>query len=279
MLSSNPLGPDRDPLRVAIGSLGTVGMKVARWLDDGIDGLVLGAVSARDRDAAAARMDEFRAPPPVVELGALAEVADVVVECAPAAVFAEVVEPAVRAARIVVPISVGALLSNWSLTELASQSGARIVIPSGAVAGLDALRAAAEGEIHSVRMITRKPPGGLAGAPHLVNHGIEVGDLAEPLKVFEGSAREGARGFPANVNVAAAVAVAGVGPDRTTLEVWADPGVTRNIHRIVIDSDTAHFEFIIENVPSQENPRTGKIVALSVQAALRRLVSPLVAGT
>ena len=98
------------------------------------------------------------------------------------------------------------------------------------------------------------------------------------MNVFEGSASHGAKGFPANVNVAAALSLAGIGPDKTTLELWADPGVTRNTHRIEVESDTARFSMQIENVPS-ENPRTGKIVALSTIAALRGLVSELNVGT
>ena len=96
--------------------------------------------------------------------------------------------------------------------------------------------------------------------------------LKEPLKVFDGSAREGARGFPTNVNVAAALSLAGIGPDRTQLEIWADPSVTRNTHTITVDADTARFTMTIENIPS-ENPRTGKSVAPSTVAALRALVS------
>ena len=102
--------------------------------------------------------------------------------------------------------------------------------------------------------------------------------LKEPLKVFDGSAREGARGFPTNVNVAAALSLAGIGPDRTQLEIWADPGVTRNTHTITVDADTARFTMTIENIPS-ENPRTGKSVAPSTVAALRALVSELKVGT
>jgi aspartate dehydrogenase len=151
-------------------------------------------------------------------------------------------------------------------------------VPSGALLGLDAVRAAAEGNIRSVTMITRKPPAGLEGAPHLVNNNISVKNLAGPLKVFDGTAREGARGFPTNVNVAAALSLAGIGPDRTRLEVWADPALTRNTHRVEVDSDVARFSMSIEGVPSQ-NPRTGKIVALSTIAALRGLVSELKVGT
>jgi aspartate dehydrogenase len=113
----------------------------------------------------------------------------------------------------------------------------------------------------------------------LEQHGIDLEGLIEPRKVFEGSAREGARGFPANVNVAAALSFAGIGPDRTRLEIWADPHVSRNTHRIVVEADSARFEMQIENEPMEENPRTGRITALSVIAALRRLTATLVVGS
>jgi aspartate dehydrogenase len=140
------------------------------------------------------------------------------------------------------------------------------------------MRAAAEGTIHSVTMVTRKPPKGLDGARYLVERGISVANLTAPLKVFEGSAREGVRGFPENVNVAVALSLAGIGPDRTRLEIWADPGVDRNTHRIEVESDTSRFSMQIANVPS-DNPRTGKIVPLSATAALRGLVAELKVGT
>ena len=265
---------------VGIGGLGTVGFEVARRIDGGaIDGLVLAAVSARDRARARERIAGFRTPVDVVAAGELAEHADIVVESAPAAVFREIAEPAVRAGKILVAISAGALLDHADLVETARATGAQIVVPSGAVMGLDAVRGAAESGIESVTMITRKPPGGLAGAPYLVEHGIDVGGLDAPLKVFDGSAREAARGFPANVNVAAALGLAGVGPQDTRIEIWADPGVTRNTHEIRLEAETVRFHLRIENVPSRENPRTGRSVAPSVVAALRRFVAPLVVGT
>jgi aspartate dehydrogenase len=216
---------------------------------------------------------------PVLPLEALAGAADVVVECAPAEHFRALAAPVVAAGKVLVPISVAGLLQHMDLVDAARASGARILVPSGAILGLDALRAAREGTITEVRMITRKPPRGLAGAPHLERHGISVEDLAAPLKVFEGSAAEGARGFPANVNVAAAVGLAGVGAERTVLEIWADPGVDRNVHDIRVTADAASFTLHIENVPTDENPRTGRLVAQSVMATLRRLSSALVVGS
>jgi aspartate dehydrogenase len=209
---------------------------------------------------------------------ALADDCDIVVECLPPALFRDVAIAAIDKGRLFMPLSVAQLLQNWELVARAKEKGARILVPTGALIGLDAVRAAAEGTIHSVTMVTRKPPAGLDGAPYLVEHKISVANLKAPLKVFDGTAREGARGFPANVNVAAALSLAGVGPDKTRLEIWADPSLTRNTHRIEVDSDTARFSMQIETVPS-ENPRTGKNVALSVVAALRGLVSELKVGT
>ncbi len=266
-------------LRVAIAGLGAIGMAVARRLDQGVDGLALAAVSAGDLEAAAKRLASFANRPAVVRLEDLAEAAEIVVECAPAAVFGRVAEPALRAGRIFVPLSCGALLVRPDLVELARETGARIVVPTGALLGLDAVRAAAEGHIHSVRMVTRKPPAGLEGAPYLLENNIKLDHLDAPLKVFDGSARDGAKGFPANVNVAAALSLAGLGADQTGLEIWADPELTRNVHRIEVDADSARFSMTIENIPSEENQRTGRITALSVVACLRGLTTALKVGT
>ncbi len=137
----------------------------------------------------------------------------------------------------------------------------------------------AEGEITRVVLETRKPPKGLMGAPHRAENRIDISDLSEPLQVFHGTAREAAIGFPANVNVAAALALAGVGPDRTEVTVWADPGIDRNIQSVTITSDSGEATMTMRNVPSPENPKTGRIVAQSVFATLRRMTATLTAGS
>jgi len=265
--------------RVAIAGFGAIGRVVAEALDRGIDGLALTAVSARDTARAERAMAGFAHPAPVLPLARLSDVADIVVECAPAALLRDIAEPALAAGRTVVVLSCGALLDNFDLVELARRQGGRILVPSGALLGLDAVQAAAQGEISRVHMITRKPPGGLDGAPYLVEHQIRVAGLDRALCVFTGSAREAARGFPANVNVAAALALAGIGPDRTTIEIWADPAVDRNIHRIEVEGDAARLSLQIENVPSEDNPKTGRLTPLSVIALLKKLSSPLAIGT
>lgn len=267
-------------LRLAIAGLGAIGLEIARRVDaGGIDGLSLTAVSARDAAKAERNLASFRTVPKLLPLNELAEEADVIVECVPAACFLQAAEPPIRLGRTFMPLSVGALLGHMHLVDLARETGARIVVPSGAILGLDAVRAIAEGEVHSVKLVTRKPPAGLAGAPLLVEKGISLEGLTEPLRVFSGSAREAAKGFPANLNVSVALSLAGIGPDRTEVELWADPTVTHNTHTILVKSASSNLTMTIENIPSAENPRTGVVTPLSVIAALRRLTSPLVIGT
>jgi aspartate dehydrogenase len=266
-------------LSIGIAGLGAIGGTVAAALAAGIPGLALAAIAVRDQDKAEAWLAARRIVVPIVPLATLPSRCDVVVECLPPARFAEIAETTIAAGKIFVPLSVGALLAHPDLSERAKATGARILVPTGALIGLDAVRAAAEGKIHSVRMVTRKPPQGLTGAPYLVANNISLDGLTAPLKVFEGSARDGAKGFPANVNVAAALSLAGIGPDRTRLEIWADPGVERNMHAIEVDAESARFSMSIENIPSAENPRTGQITGLSVIALLRSLSAPLVVGT
>lgn len=263
---------------VALAGFGAVGRTLAGRLRD-LPHHRLAAVSARDTDRASSRLAElgFNGVP-VTSIGALAEHADIVVECAPAALLPNIAEPVLKAGKTVVVLSSGALLENWDLVDLARDNGGRILVPTGALLGLDAVQAAAMGTIESVQMTTRKPPAGLVGAPHLERENISLDGLTEPKLVFEGSVREAFAGFPANLNVAVALSLAGIGPDRTTISVWADPSVTRNEHDIEVVADSATLRFEIENVPSS-NAKTGQLTALSVLALLRKLSSPLRIGT
>lgn len=265
-------------IRVAIAGLGAIGRTLARSLSDGVPGLRLVCAAAGDRTKAQGWLDAQRITCPLVELEDFPKHADIAIECAPASAIEQICRPMLETGKQVMVLSAGALLPRPELLELAKKHGGRIIVPTGALLGLDAVAAAAEGNIQSVRMITRKPPNGLKGAPHLEKNAISVDGLTEAKRVFSGSAREAAAGFPANLNVVAALSLAGVGPDRTMIDIWADPAVTRNCHTIEVEADSARFSLSIENVPS-ENPKTGRIVALSVLAALRKLGAPLRVGT
>ena len=160
-------------LTVGIAGLGAIGLHLARALDAGVPGLRLAAVAARDQAKATRNLAEFRARPLIVSLAELAA-CDIVVEAAPAHVFEEIAAAAIEAGRIFIPSSVGALLPRMHLVERAKATGARIIVPTGALLGLDAVRAAAEGQVASVTIETRKPPRGLEGAPYLKIHGTSL---------------------------------------------------------------------------------------------------------
>jgi aspartate dehydrogenase len=251
---------------------------LAQALDDGVPGLELTAVSAKNKAAAEQRLSKLQRPVPVLDLDQLEPKADIVVECAPANLLRQVVQPFAMNGKIAIVLSAGALLTNMDLIDIARYSGGQIVVPTGALLALDAVTAAAEGKIESVRMITRKPVRGLLGAPYLAENDIAIEDIKEPLRVFAGSPREAAVGFPANLNVSVALGLAGLGVDNTSLEIWADPALERNTHSIEVVSDSASFTMSIANIPS-ENPKTGRITALSVLSYLRKLRAPLRVGS
>ena len=273
---------NRPPLRVGLAGLGSIGIRVAQLLDNGgqpnVPGIVLHAVAASDQDKARARLASLSAKPRVGDLDCLGD-CDVVVEMLPSRCFADIAVPTIERGGILIVASVGALLNRLDLIARAGVTGAKIIVPSGAVPGLDALKAASEGSVNSVVIETRKSPASLAGAPYLVENDIDISTFQKAATIFVGSARQAAMAFPANTNVAAALSLAGIGPERTEVRVIADPDVDRNIHKISVNSDSARFECTIEIVPNKENPRSGELTPRSIVACLRDLTQPIRIGT
>lgn len=263
---------------VALAGLGGVGRTVLERLLSVDEGFDVTAVSVRREDVARELLDHLGSDAVIVPVAELSAHAKIVIEALPPALFRECLEPAIARGCDVIVLSCGALLEHWDLVDLAKQSGARLLIPSGAILGLDGVQAAAVGEITSVRMTTRKPVKGLLGSPMVEANFPDLASTKEPVLLFRGTPREAISGFPSNLNVAVAVSLAGIGPDRTELEVWADPSLTLNTHHVDVVADSANLRFTIENVPS-ENVRTGRITALSVIAMLRKMRTHLVVGT
>ncbi|MGH7357298.1 MAG: aspartate dehydrogenase [Candidatus Rokuibacteriota bacterium] len=265
------------PRRIGLLGLGAIGRPVARALVAGIPGLTLAGVTSRDAARAREFLATLPAATPLLALGDLLERVDLVVEAATQAALVEVAPAILGSGRDLVVLSVGALLAHPEWVEQAAAKGARIHAPSAAIAGLDGLKGAAvDGHLASVTMETRKPPRGLAGAPGVA--GIDLAAITTSTLVFEGTAREACRAFPANVNVVAAVSLAGLGPDRTRIRIHADPTIERNRHVVTAEGGFGRLRIEIENVPS-ENPRTGKLSYLSTIAYLRDLSAPLRVGT
>ncbi len=269
-------------LKVGIAGFGNVGRKVARALVAGqVKGVQLEAVAARDlekaRQAAAAISPLLK----VVSMAELPALCEVVVECATSASFPEIARAVVTAGKDLLCVSAGGFGGIPELAELAEVHGARVQIASGTMAGLDILRSAAEGTIRRVHLKSRIPPKSLANEAYVLEQGFDFRQTPpqEAVKVFDGTAREAARHFPRHLNVAVSLSLAGIGFERTTIELWLDPTVTGAINSIEVESDVVGLTMISRNTPSPENPKTSRILAPSVLAALRARVATIRVGS
>ncbi|MBI4556926.1 MAG: aspartate dehydrogenase [Candidatus Hydrogenedentes bacterium] len=211
----------------------------------------------------------FRLNARICSLEANVAAVDFVVECADPEVVASVIEAAIKHGRDCLIMSVGGLMADPELMERAQSHRVHIRVPSGALCGLDGVRAAKEGGLHGVTLTTRKPPKGLVGAPYLVENQIDVERLELAKVVFEGTALEAVKAFPKNVNVAAALSLAGIGPRDTKVRVIADPQATLNSHEIVAEGAFGKLTTITENLPSPRNVKSSYLASLSARAELR----------
>src|SRR5881397_2978529 len=265
------------PMNVGVVGLGAIGRAVCRALDEGISGLRLSGTTARDREKAERFLKGLRSPAPFLPLDDLIDACGVVVEASTQAHLEEIAPKTLRAGRDLVVLSCGGLLGRQDWVDLAEANHCRILVPSGAIAGLDGVKGARIGAITSVTMESRKPPRGLAGAPWIEQQKIDLDAITQETLIFEGPATEACRAFPANVNVVAALSLAGIGPEKTHIKIFASPERPLNRHRISVEGEFGRLAIEIENVPS-ENPRTGKLSYLSTIALLRELGAPLRVG-
>jgi aspartate dehydrogenase len=248
---------------IGIVGCGAIGQALLKAVDAGKLAVSVAGVTSRTEKSARAFLATLRNPPAYLDLTSLIARSELIVEAAGVSVFPDLAEKVFAAGKDLMVISAGALLDHLEIIESARDRGQRLFVPSGAIAGLDGIKSACAGQVSHVRITTRKPPQGLEGAPYLVEHGISLAGLKEERELFSGTAREACRGFPANVNVSAAVSLAGIGPDKTRVRIVAVPGLKRNCHDVDVEGEFGRLTVHIENVPS-ENPRTGRLTALSI---------------
>ncbi len=267
-------------LKIGVVGVGTIGGEICRAIDDGVVQARLVGITDVDSVKAERLARSLKRSLPVMALADVIEASDLVVEAASKAAAPAIIQEALTRSRDVMVMSVGGLLESAAeLLQLAQRNGRRLYVPSGAIAGLDAIKGAMVGRVSKLTLTTRKPPRGLEGAPYVVQKGIDLKTLKEPTVIFSGSAREAVPGFPANVNVAAALSLAGIGADKTEVRILADPKCDKNVHEIEAEGDFGKLFVRMENVPSPTNPKTSYMAALSAIALLRRITSSLVVGT
>jgi aspartate dehydrogenase len=266
-------------LNVGILGVGAIGHALAMAIDQNRVHARLVAVSDQNREKALTSMAQLRNPARVVSLEELVECSDLVVEAASQAAVENLLPMAIAHGRDVLIMSVGGLLGRDDWFRQASESGCRIHVPSGAIAGLDGIRAASLGRLDSALLVSRKPIAALKGTKYVLDHSLDLDLLREGTVLFAGSAEEAARAFPATANVAAALRLAVPSSVPVEVRVVAAPGGLRNIHEITVHGDFGRLTVAIENVPSETNPRTSRLAALSALATLNDLTEPLRLGT
>lgn len=266
-------------ISIAIAGLGAIGSGMVAEIVRHDPEIRIAAVAARNEAKAAETLRNLDVTARILPLRELPQAADIVVECLPSASFDEIADATLAAGKGLMVLSVGQLARRDDLIPAFRARNQRLIVPTGAILGLDVTRALARGEVASARIITRKAPKGLAGAPHFAMSGLDVLAIREPTLVFSGTAREAINGFPANVNVAVALSLAGIGVDRTRCDIWADPGEGANVHSIELETAGASVSMTIRGRPDPKNPRTSAMTALSAVAALRRLVDPVWIGS
>lgn len=265
-------------LRIGIVGCGAIGTQLAKAVaGKKLSGLRLAGVHDIDPLRARRLAKGLRPAPAVLDLPALAKASDLLVEAAGMAAVPAVARAALADRKHLLVMSVGALLQEPWL-ERFRRVGGRLYYPSGAIAGLDGLRAAAAGGLRRVTLTTRKPPQSLAGAPYFSVRGKDPAAITSATTIFRGTAREAVRLFPANINVSAAVSLAGLGPEKTRVCIIADPAVKRNIHTLTAEGVFGKLCATVENRPSADNPKTSCLAIFSALALLRSIQADLSPG-
>jgi aspartate dehydrogenase len=260
------------PLRIGIFGAGAIGQMVARYIDEGRLNASLSGVTDLDHPKSEALIARLQSAPPILDLEELLDRSDWIVEAASQAALPTLIPEVLAHGKNVLVMSVGGLLGRDDWFREAAGRGCHILFPSGAIAGLDGLRAACVGQMESVTLTSRKPVRALAGTPFISTQGIQLETLTEDTVVFDGSAADAARAFPATSNVAAALALTVGDRCEVRVRVVASPNGVRNVHEIEARGEFGSLRVLSENVPSEANPRTSKLAALSALATLATII-------
>ena len=268
-----------EKIKVGIVGCGAIGSEIARYIEMQIPHMEIVAIFDILPQKSKELADGLIKKPSILEITKLVENADLVIEAVSKDVAKETVRLACAKQKDVMVMSTGGILEDMTLVDLARKKGIRLYLPSGAITGLDGLKAAKIGEINSVTITTRKPPLGFKGAPFVVKNNIDLESIKEDTMLFEGAAIDAVGAFPANINVAATLSLAGIGPKKTKVRIFACPGISSNIHEIEVVGEFGKFTTRTENVPSPKNPRTSYLAILSALATLKQIADNVKIGT
>lgn len=260
----------KNPVKIGVVGVGAIGGAVCKALLAGIDGLSLHCVSDP-----VLRMD---LPCPNLPTEQLIAAVDLVIEALPPEPAKNLALACLHAKKDMIMISASALLTAPDLLDQARVSESRIIVPSGALAGIDGVSGLKNLGITRAGIASTKKPLAYDGAPYITQQGIDLHAITEKTRLFSGNALEAAQGFPANLNVAATLSLAGIGPEKTRVEIWADPQIKGNRHEITVESEYSTLTASVENMPDPQNPKSSVLAAQSIIAVLRKISTPIIIG-
>lgn len=268
-------------IKIGIIGCGAIGREIAKAIDAGFkDSAALVAVSDADREKAGSLRKDLKNKPKVLPIDALIKKSDLVIEAASAEISGLVAQKAIRAKKDVMIMSTGGIAKDhMSISRLARKAGVKVYLPSGAICGIDGVKAALLGKIRTAELITRKPPAALRGAPFIVRHRIDLDSISSETMIFDGSARDAIKGFPANINVSCTLSMAGIGLEKTRVKIVTSPEYKTNSHELVVEGSFGRLSSRTENVPSPSNPKTSYLAVLSAIATLKQILGPFKIGT
>lgn len=273
-------------LKVGLIGCGAIGTSLANLIDEGKAGNVkLLAIYDKNLEKAHHLATKLHSKPKVVEtfddLLSLSQIS-LIVEAASQEAVKQYASKILQSNKNLMIMSVGALVDT-ELYEMikheAEKYGRKIYIPSGAIAGLDGVKAAFIGGVKKVVLTTRKPPKALRGAPYIEDKKIDLDAIKDSTLIYKGTASEACRFFPANINVAATLSLAGIGAEKTEVEIIADPKINRNIHEVRVMGSFGELIVQTRNLPSPMNPKTSYLAVLSAIATLKKISENISIGT
>ena len=269
----------RTPIKVGVVGVGTIGQTIAAELSAGKMGMVLVALTDVQQGMAEKFAGGLKHRVPVVSLTELIRASDLVVEAAGQAALPEVVPQVLDQGKDLMVLSVGGLLGHDDWIRQAEERGCRIYVPSGAIAGLDTIKAARRGSLYTVTLTSRKPVSALRGVKYVVETGINLDELKEDTVIFQGRPEEACRAFPTTSNVAASLRLAAGPSVNVSIRIVACPAGSQNVHEIQAHGEFGRMRAVTENVPAESNPRTSQLAAFSALATLEGITHSLRVGT
>jgi len=269
-------------IRVGLIGCGNIGSFIAHYIDHSKKFRLTSVFDTRQESIEKILPTLKHTPIIASNIRMLLTEADIIVEAASQQAVRAYGREILTAGKSLLIMSVGALADERlfiALKQKAEQNKCFIYLPSGAICGIDGVKAASAGVIQDVTLTTTKPPTAMQGIPYLTKKGIDVNHLRKPTVVYSGTAAQASRLFPRNINVSTIIGLSGIGLEKTKVRIVVDPAIRDNIHEVNLTGDCGEIHIKLRNEPSPENPKTSYLACLSAVKTLEEIGNRVRIGT